>query len=278
MAIDRIKVRAMFLRALEAGARQISPLEVEWDAHGPCLMPVRREVSARKGQGFSIEKLVDLGAQGLEYVSLNYGVDRTMPYAVYLTVRCRMCDACLRERKKLWARRAVAEMSRAARTWFGTYTLSPEWQSYFGAKAAMEASRNGDVLEALPFDQQLILRHQAISPEFTKYLKRLRKRGHRLRYLLVLEAHKTMLPHYHVLIHESGAPVPKRVLEDEWRLGFSQFRLAEDARAVFYAAKYLGKSSAARVRASLHYGRVAPPFGAEGATGASPLRPVVLTT
>lgn len=264
--MDRITVKALFLKALQSGGRQLGPFEVEWEIAGRCLMPVRREVSARKGQGFSITKPRRRVHSALaiedtfhdwvndEPLTLNYGADKVGPYAIYLTVKCRMCDECLKERKIAWANRALVEYERASRVWFGTLTLEPQWQSLFGAQAAQRAAKNGDVLEALPFDTQLHLRHQAAAVEITKMWKRLRKAGHRFRYFVVLEAHKSGLPHYHAMLFEQSAPVTKRELDAEWPCGFTKWKLAEDSGRVWYVAKYLGKSSAARVRASLNFG------------------------
>lgn len=269
--MDRISVKALFERALVGGARQLSPFECEWNIAERCLMPVRREIYARKGQGFSITKVrrtvssshdvEDTFHDWLEDdpLTINYGSDKHGPYCILLTVKCRMCDQCLKERRDLWTARAAIEFHRANRVWFGTLTINPEWQSRFGFFAAeLCRKRRREELEIQPLDTQLHYRHQAAAVEITKMWKRLRKAGHRFRYFLVLEAHKTMLPHYHCLVFEqAGPPIAKRTLEAEWEaFGFSQWRLATDMRAVRYAAKYLGKSSAARVRASLNFGSV----------------------
>lgn len=89
-------------------------------------------------------------------------------------------------------------------------------------------------------------------------LKRLRKaHGKRggLRYLVVMEAHKSNLPHYHILLHEvfTDYPMRKALLRPAWRFGFSHWKLA-DEKAAPYVAKYLAKSAQARIRASIDYG------------------------
>jgi hypothetical protein len=83
--------------------------------------------------------------------------------------------------------------------------------------------------------------------------------GAPLRYLLVAEAHKTGLPHYHLLIHEysESRPIRARHLKEQWRLGFSSVKLVaqdEGNRRGGYVTKYLAKSAIARVRASVGYG------------------------
>ena len=65
----------------------------------------------------------------------------------------------------------------------------------------------------------------------------------------------------HVLVHEAGDPIRKRVLQDNWALGFTNFKLVGSAKrqvapndAAFYVAKYLSKSTQARQIASKGYG------------------------
>src|SRR3546814_836309 len=78
-----------------------------------------------------------------------------------------------------------------------------------------------------------------------------------LRYLLVVEPHDDGFPHFHILMHEQDSPVRKALLEEQWRSGFSHWRLVknEDPRSVYYACKYLTKSHQTRVRASRRYGQ-----------------------
>lgn len=265
--MDRITVYAMFLRALEAGGRQNTPFEVEWDISGNCLMPVRREIHARQEQKLRIQKRAQ-SFKSLDDVEETFHSDFWSdklftheygkllgPYAVLLTARCRMCDNCLKVRRNQWAEKAKAEFAASSRTWFITMTLSPQWHEHF-ANIAREKSRHRlrEVFEALPLDVQFRLRHEAIAAELTKAFKRLRKKGHAFRYFLVAEAHKSGLPHYHLLLHETGAPIGKRVLEAAWPFGFVKPKLATDEKVVWYVAKYLGKSGAARIRASIRYG------------------------
>lgn len=96
-----------------------------------------------------------------------------------------------------------------------------------------------------------------LNQEIDRYLKRVRKSGAPFRYLLVSEAHKDGFPHFHLLVHEAALPLTKRLLESNWRLGYSQFRLVNnsDPRSAFYVCKYLAKSAQTRVRASKGYGR-----------------------
>lgn len=267
--MDRLTVRSLFLRALESGGRQISPFEVEWEVQGDCLLPVRREVSCRPHQSMFTEVWTDQAKQflnvedtffsdffGAKKIRHEYLKDKIPPFRVYLTVRCRMCDTCLDKRRRDWAIRAMSEIRRSHRTWFCTWTLAPEFQSLFHARAARRAlRRTGEEIEALPLDEAFTHRVSAIGEEITKLFKRMRKEGNVFRYLVVAEAHKSGDPHFHVLLHEQAAPMRKAYLDTVWPFGYSQYRLVgQELKAAWYAAKYLGKTKAARVRASLGYG------------------------
>lgn len=96
--------------------------------------------------------------------------------------------------------------------------------------------------------------------EITKYLKRVRKKsGAPLRYILVAEAHKSGLPHYHMLIHECdpSRQVRHKDLTAAWSWGFTRFKLVETSNTAWYVCKYLSKAQLARVRASVRYGLTA---------------------
>ena len=171
---------------------------------------------------------------------------------------CRKCPACLARRQAHWAYRAKSEIAVAPRTWFATLTATPDWQTTFRYRAAIARDKRGVELYAEGPDEMF----RAVSGEFgrevTKWLKRVRKNtGARLRYILVAEAHKSGLPHMHLLIHEvhGSSELKWRQLHDEWKCGFSQFKLIEDSRAAWYVCKYLGKTALARVRASQFYGK-----------------------
>jgi hypothetical protein len=159
----------------------------------------------------------------------------------YMLVQCRKCPRCLKLRAKLWRERAVHETVTANRTWFITFTVSPDHRYR---------------LSLLAGSSEWSALWERVSAELTLSLKRLRKAGHAFRYLAVGEAHKDGFPHVHMLLHERGAAITKRQIEAEWRLGFSRVKLivGEPARAAAYVAKYLAKDAASRVRASREYG------------------------
>ena len=186
----------------------------------------------------------------------------------------------------------MRENSESARTWFVTLTLNPQAHSRMANQARLRLARNAVDFDALPETDQFKERHRECSAELTLWLKRLRKsasidhrqssrkgdgceatKGQRcichplnlftipLRYVLVAEAHKTGLPHYHLLIHEvlHSRPVRARHIQLNWRHGFSQCKLVaqdDENRTAAYVAKYLSKSALARVRASVGYGHV----------------------
>lgn len=190
------------------------------------------------------------------------------PLSAQLEVACRKCDNCLRRRASHWRQRALSETKSAGRTWFGTLTLSAEQHALVAAACRHVSSRNGDDWDTFSPERQFRDRHRCISRELTLYLKRLRKMSAaQIRFCVVVEAHKTGLPHYHILVHETGAThVTYRQLSDCWRVGFTNFKLVRDARAASYVTKYLAKSSKARVRASLDYGQT--PSGIVGSVRA----------
>lgn len=182
--------------------------------------------------------------------------------AQVLEARCRKCDCCLKHRARLWSARAIDETASSVRTWFGTLTLAPEhaFRLRLLAERRVQTRHLVEWNDLEPSEQFQAICEQA-GPELTKWLKRVRKQsGAKFRYLLVTEAHKTGIPHWHFLMHEHEGTVPARVISDQWLLGFSQRRLVppDDSRAAAYACKYLAKSALTRVRASAAYGRAGP--------------------
>lgn len=187
-------------------------------------------------------------------------------------VRCRKCPACRRAKMWYWTYAAIhqTQQSLAAgrRTWFGTLTLTPEWQAEF-ERRAREGFMAGYGSSDIPAwwddptcDERFQRVRDEIVPELQKFWKRLRKGGHRFKYLLVFERHKSGLPHMHFLLHEQEAPILKRHLEAEWPFGFTKIKLVggstyrkRDAvqKAAFYVAKYLQKSDQSRQLASEGY-------------------------
>lgn len=178
---------------------------------------------------------------------------------VEFPTRCRKCGNCLLHRRRLWAARAHDECIASARTWFGTLTFNPECRflTECHASGAAKLAGHSDWHSMDPSNQYEYLARAAFA-EVTKWLKRVRKVGKQpLRYLLVAEAHEDGFPHFHLLLHEQAGSVPKARLEEQWRSGFSHWRLVDvsNRKAAYYVCKYLSKDIRTRVRASVRYGR-----------------------
>lgn len=220
----------------------LSSAEADWS--GKCRFPVPREWHsyATRDKG-SRKRLV---ARGNDSFNL-----------LRAYVPCRKCDQCRRYRRNMWARRAVQEHNSSHRSWMGTLTFPLEMQQAATDAARMRMTAQGLDFDGLSYADQFWQRHSGLSPFVTKWLKRVRANNAApITYLLVAEAHKSNYPHYHVLLHEKSAlSIPKASLEKEWTHGFSHWRLVKDAAQCAYVAKYLGKSTASRVRASIDYGK-----------------------
>lgn len=186
-------------------------------------------------------------------IAVGLGMEADRPVAQTLKVRCRQCPECLRHRARLWTARAMAECKFAIRTWFGTLTLSPERQVWARYSAISRLERRlADIDDNAVFQESV----RVIAPEITRFLKRVRKVAP-FRYLLVTEAHKSGLPHFHLLLHEYSGRIGNRVWKDKWRFGYGHFVLVADGdtQQCGYVCKYLSKSALTRVRASKEYGQ-----------------------
>lgn len=236
------RVRGAAKAALQSStAVRTSATTTEWSTAGSCLRPVSLWLEGAP-PGYEKSRLGGPGRRGPQYV--------------HLTTRCKRCTACLLVRQLHWRDRALRETLRSSRTWFGTLTLRPEEHYKVLAEAEKLSRLKHTEFATLSPDQQFGYRCKVIYRHVQLWLKRVRKAsGVPLRYLCVAEAHKSGLPHMHVLVHETGAglTVRKKVLQGQWLLGFSAMKLA-DPEAASYLCKYLSKSVAARVRASIAYG------------------------
>lgn len=185
------------------------------------------------------------------------------PRAMAVRAECRRCSDCLRRRAARWRDRAMIECGLWPRTFVGTLTLTPDAQFLARAECARHAEEEGVDWGSLPSSERFLAVCECVGQEVTRWLKRCRKAGLKLRYLLVAEAHKSGDPHFHVLVHEvdrftSDAFDTYRTLKTQWQLGFSDFSGVRSSEgAAIYLCKYLSKSMLARVRASLAYGRIA---------------------
>ena len=246
--ISYSSVKDVVSRSLPLGGRQVSATRFEWDISGRCSKPVRVNLHARKQKG--------------RIFAYTPG-ETPPPLEMDMDAPCRKCPWCLRNRARLWADRAKNEFLLSSRVWFGTLTLNQEARTRNLMKAHQLARHAGVDLESAPAAIQSKYRHRANVQELAKWLKRVRKNANtRFRYLLCSEDHEDGTPHYHVLIFESFmySQIGKRTLDGAWKLGFSQFRLADISKAT-YVTKYLTKSSTARVRASSNLGNGPRPMG-----------------
>lgn len=180
------------------------------------------------------------------HVHLNIAMDCTDPYrfelfarsrkivgrVVYTVTaesRCRKCEACNRRKSMFWTGRAISEYHRAARTWFGTLTLSPQEHYVIDARAQARLGRSGVNWQQLSAKEQFAERAKELGVEATKFIKRLRNGNlvtlpegvagpqiphkPKIRYLLVAEMHDSAQtsdemrgrPHFHMLLHEAEA-------------------------------------------------------------------------
>jgi hypothetical protein len=180
---------------------------------------------------------------------------------VELDIRCRKCEPCLRSRAAHWRFKCQNELSTAPRSWFVTLTFRPESQYRAKCAANLRLLARSTTWEETTEDEKFRLVAEELGKEVTRYLKRLRKADARIRYCLVVEAHKTGLPHFHMLLHEVSEdhPVRHKLLADKWTSGFMNAKLtSSDSRVAFYVTKYLTKSARARIRASADYGVITP--------------------
>lgn len=226
-------------RALDAGAVMLRPRVFRWNTSPWCDDPFTTVVSGHERTGIR---------------RAGFSLDRIAGGWIEVLTACRRCAGCARHRRALWGARARSEIAAAVRTWFGTLTLHPHYQAMTRMQARKDRGASWSRLSEM---DKILAQHDVISKEITRYLKRVRKNsGCEIRYLLVMELHKSGLPHYHILIHEPSAArgVSWRQLSEPWSWGFSQFKLVDGPQGANYIAKYLSKSLRARVRASIRYG------------------------
>lgn len=264
-------------RALASGGRRVSPLVVEWDVSGRCEAPVDREMQAGPYREMTVREFdprMFLSGRRPKWLSKPKLLPRwSTGFTVRMTVKCRKCGRCKMEQRREWTSRAVVEMQRHRRTWFGTLTFAPHVHNRFLNECRARESRAGVNFDALSEAERIMLLHRRAQVEITKYLKRVRKLSKaKLRYILVMEtvpSHQNGFPHYHMLVHEGfdGMPVSYRQLTDQWHLGFSKWKLASGSEAARYVCKYVTKDAGARVRASVRYGDTSYDIGAISAVG-----------
>lgn len=277
-------------KASAGGALRRSMTSLEWDVSGDCQKPVDVEFWSRppaddpraalarwkracrqaagrefdraaRGKGplnYSWEKRPSKKVSNGKYISVGKAHGPGL-LTVQMAVRCRKCGNCKKGRSRMWYSRAVAETLAAKRTWFGTITLDPHNHHLSLLGARQRARKTGVDWDSLDEDAQFSRVHREIGVHLQLWLKRVRKNSNApLRFFLVCEKHKSGLPHYHCLVHETDElrPVTKRQLVAAWSLGrITKFKLVKDPKQAGYLCKYLAKSALGRVRASARYGQ-----------------------
>lgn len=230
-------------RSLESGGRRVTATNFHWPMAGDCSSPfttVYRSVPSDPS------KFYDFVPGAVHTLHLE------------IETRCRECERCLRFRRLRWFYRARTEIEISPRTWFSTLTASADWQHLWLSQARSHLAKQGVDYDALEERDRWSELLKFANREITLYVKRLRKSGLQFRYLCVTEQHKSGNPHWHMLIHETDLDRPVRwaALAGKWRAGYEKHKLVETSRkGAGYVAKYLGKSLAARVRASQAYGK-----------------------
>jgi len=243
---------ASVAKALEKGATRTGVVSAEWDVSARCERPIGRELVGRESP-----------IPGAAYIGPAVG---ETPPGLYLDllVPCRRCRACLARRRRHWADRAIAEVTqRGQRAWFGTLTARPEVHYQHLEIARKRAAARGVDLDAEKPERMFAVRVSILGLELTKYFKRLRKvTACDIKYMAVFERHESGNPHVHLILVEAlgSDGIPKRMLEGQWHLGFSQWRLVWDVadahrdkadakRAVYYVTKLISNPvSPSRVR------------------------------
>lgn len=182
-----------------------------------------------------------------------------------IAVPCRNCEACFRTRASMWRRRARAETVASARTWFVTLTCRPEVHFRHTALAELKLVQlrtagwdNSKKPNYISPRERWRIQCEPLLREHQLFMKRLRKSAPGLRYFLVVEEHKSGLPHLHMLLHESVKPVRWKDIDAAWHLGFHVSKLVGSSGTKWeganYVTKYLTKS-ASILRSSLRYGK-----------------------
>lgn len=218
------------------------------------------------------EHVVHYAGDCLKPLLVKQSASRGALFVTYET-RCRKCGPCRRAKMAYWALAAVEQTRLAAeqgrRTWFGTLTLRPEAVTAIKDRAFSKWAQEQAGSSVAPpdwwddpqCDERFRMLRDELVHEVQLYWKRLRKAGHRFKYFLVFERHKSGEPHMHWLLHEEGEPILKRQLSEQWPLGFAKVKLVRDyscqnrsaERVAWYVAKYLGKAVQARQIASRLY-------------------------
>lgn len=265
--LDAAQVERLRIKAIKSGATASGPQSAFWDIAGGCQNDTVVDLTGRESPEWRVisaydETLCFPASKISKYVE----GDKTQ--LLSLKVRCGHCPACIYARAARWAHRASCEHDLVAHqgkhTWFGTITIDePSYRAFL----AESLVRNENA------EEEALLVHRSAGRALQRWFKRMRKHGYAFRYFLVFEKGGTTgRAHYHFLMHETGAPIVRRVFTGApaFHRDFSKFEhtkwphgevrrmrhiKGDPWEAAWYVAKYVAKSRDARVRASIGYGK-----------------------
>ena len=252
-----------------------SPTWASWDVSARCLRPIDLRLEGVGPRPYHVGTVTGapfgrwLETNARARVLASQEPDRDL----HMKVPCRQCRECLAARARMWGRRAVSEWELAPRSWFGTLTFQPEKRYAIVVQTELRLrEQGGKPLAELNKRDRFAELQRTAGPLVTRYLYALRDgraggrwhRGSRVecppvrfRYILTAEPHGDGFPHYHAVVHELPLhhPIRRRQLACLWDHGFASWSVVQTEQQAFYAVKYLGKTSLARVRASSNYGK-----------------------
>lgn len=236
-------VKAATIRAYMAGKAVLhEPGYATADYSGRCERPI---VIDRIGVGHDLLSRPIHGAEAAPV-----GFEREKAHTLSNLVRCRRCEACLKERRWMWTERAAKEWREATRTWLVTLTLRPGEHYKLATTTRKRLEAQGEDFDKIDPRRRLEESMVEYRDIMRRYVNRLRKglveKGWPLvkfRYLWVPEPHKSGQIHFHMLLHETrdDMRIPKKRIEEMWGLGFVAAKEIKSEQGARYATKYLGK-------------------------------------
>lgn len=176
---------------------------------------------------------------------------------------CRKCPKCRLFRRMRWRQRVYNEIAQCddsgRRSWFCTLTFADLHLAGIQQEGHLRASSRGVPLpEAIEWSA-----YRHVQRFHKRLRKRLERTGRNYRYCMVPEYGETFgRLHYHMIVHETAAPILYRDFQASWYAGFMQSKLVDCtsnrgmAGAASYISKYIAKDLSHRVRASGEYGQV----------------------
>lgn len=142
----------------------------------------------------------------------------------YIYVACGRCAWCQRDKRNEWYLRFKLEQRDCLFTKFVTLTYSNENLPFYLDEDSGEFG------------------YRARKEDVQKFIKRMRKAGHKFKYFLVSEyAPVTRRPHYHALFF-TNEDISDDEVRDSWQLGVTDTQEADEG-SLMYVTKYLLKGN-----------------------------------